>query len=109
MTQYAKFEARNAWLGKEFGESYARRLFGDAVVDAAPRYSRGKNVGKFKATIEWVKCVEGGWINTGPAYAGEATGRVENRSGKVVFAMLHDGSKTIATHGDVSYQYLIAR
>lgn len=104
MTQYAKFDVRSCWLGFEFGESYARKLFGDAAVDALPRYVRGKSAGKFKADITWVKCREGGWISTGPAYQEQAVGRVENRSGKVLCAALRVPDKGIvATHGDVQY------
>ena len=105
MTQYAKFEARTAWLGKPFGESYARRLFGDSAVDALPRYVRGKNAGKFKAEVAWVKCVEGGWINeVADVMRGEAIGRVENRSGKVLTAVLRSRETgNIATHGEPQY------
>ena len=105
MPQYAKFETKAAWLGTTFGESYARRLFGDAVVNALPRYVRGKNAGKFKAEVAWVKCVEGGWINEGSdVMRGEATGRVENRSGKVLTAVLRARETgNIATHGEPQY------
>lgn len=105
MAQYAKFETRSAWLGKPFGESYARRLFGDAVVEALPRYVRGKNAGKFKAEVAWVKCVEGGWIGEGwDSMAGEARGRVENRVGAVVAAVLRSrDAGNIATTGDFKY------
>ena len=85
MTQYASITTRSAWLGKEFGEEYARKIFGDDVVDALPRYVRGKNAGKFKAEIEWAKVERGGWIRTGAATAnGDATGRVENRAGSTI-------------------------
>lgn len=109
MTQHAKFETRSAWLGHEFGENYARRLFGDAVVDALPRYSRGKSVGKFKAEVAWVKCIEGGWISEGrDAMRDEAIGRVERRAGKVVLAVLRSrDTGDIATHGDIHYCRLL--
>lgn len=107
MTQYAKFQCRSAWLGTEFGEAYARKLFGDAAVDALPRYVRGKSVGKFKAEIAWVKCVEGGWISTGSAICGVPSGRVESRGNSTVFAALLQGGKAVAVHGDIKYASMI--
>jgi hypothetical protein len=107
MTQYAKFQTRSAWLGTEFGESYARKLFGDAAVDALPRYTRGKNVGKFKAEIAWVKCLQGGWISTGAAICGVPSGRVENRSDSTVFAALRQDGNPVAVHGDIKYASML--
>lgn len=89
----AKFEKKTAWLGTEFGESYARRLFGDAVIDSLPRYTKGKNTGKFKAEIAWLKCTAGGWVRLG-AYdydRGHGNGFVENKAGSTVYAVLRDG------------------
>lgn len=82
MTVRANYNIRESWLGKEFGESYARRLFGDDVVDALPKVSRGKNKGNFKASIRWIKIENGGWVPT------ESGGFVENRKGAVVVAQL---------------------
>ena len=110
MTQYAKFQSRSAWLGTEFGESYARRLFGDEVVDSLPRYVRGKSVGKFKADVSWLKCIEGGWIKTGYDHMREeSVGLVENRRGKVIVAILRtkDGN-LVATYGDNGLLHVIA-
>jgi hypothetical protein len=77
MTQYAKFKTNVAWLGQDFGEGFARRVFGDAAVDSLPRYARGKSAGKIKAEIAWVRCVEGGWVGQGrDAMREEAIGRV---------------------------------
>lgn len=85
MTQYAKFETKSAWLGTEFGESYARKIFGDEIVDALPRGVRGKNKGKLKQTIGWVKVIEGGWVKTRYDYMSEeGVGYVENRSGSTI-------------------------
>ena len=80
MTIYAKFEVKTAWLAKEFGDSYARRLFGNEVVDALPKYVKGNNLGKPRAEICWVKCTRGGWTQWG----------VENRRGSTVYAVLKD-------------------
>jgi hypothetical protein len=108
MTQYAKFKTRSAFLCGEFGAGYARRLFGEEVVDALPRFVRGKNVGRPKGMVEWIKCEEGGWIKTGPAgLDGSPQGFVERRAGSVVAAVLRDyNGKVIATHGDPKYLYL---
>lgn len=109
MPQYAKFESRSAWLGQSFGEGYARRLFGDAVVDSLPRCTRGKNTGKIQAEIAWVKCLEGGWIRAGRD-RDHPVGRVERRVGKVVFAVLRsrDEEGFIATHGDIEYCQMLS-
>jgi hypothetical protein len=87
MTARAQYVQKSAWLGTEFGESYARRLFGDEVIDQTPRYVRGKNAGKFKASVEWIKVERGGWVKTG-TYYGEPEGTVERRVGKQIAARL---------------------
>ena len=89
MTTRATIASRSAWLGKDFGEQLARRYFGDEAVDQLPRYVRGKNAGKLKAEIEWIKVENGGWVGTSVATAnGSAGGFVENRPGTVVAARL---------------------
>jgi hypothetical protein len=89
MTTRTTIASRSAWLGKDFGEQLARRYFGDETIDQLPRYVRGKNAGKLKAEIEWIKVENGGWVRTSAATAnGEAGGFVENRSGTVVAARL---------------------
>ena len=40
MTNRARIAHKRAWLGQQFGEDYARRLFGDEIVDSLPRYVR---------------------------------------------------------------------
>lgn len=80
----ANITTQNAWLGKEFGEQFARRLFGDEVIDALPRYSKGKNVGKHKATVEWKKCESGGWVSFGVG----GHGYVERRVGQILCARI---------------------
>lgn len=109
MTQRAKFETKSAWLGTEFGEKYARKIFGDDIVDALPRNVRGKNKGKLKQTIVWLKVVEGGWISEGFDHAYEqAVGRVERRVGSTIAWVLRqstwDGGEIIDSKGD---SYLI--
>ena len=84
MTQYARIETRSRWLSQEFGEGYARRIFGDELVDAMPRYVRGQRKGQLKGKIEWMKVARGGWVSAGVA----GYGHVENRSGSVIAARL---------------------
>jgi len=43
MTNRAQFNTRTADLTTEFGESMARKWFGDEAVDALPKFVRGKN------------------------------------------------------------------
>ena len=105
MTQRAKFEIKSAWLGTEFGEKYARKIFGDEVVDALPRNVRGKNKGKLKQTIVWLKVIEGGWVSEGRAHGGEeSVGFVERRVGSTIAWILRnstwDGGETIESKGD---------
>lgn len=83
----ASYAERQAWLGQEFGESFARKLFGDQIVNDLPRYVRGKNVGKFKAQIQWIKVEKGGWVSEGNYY-GEPVGHVERRVGETIAARL---------------------
>ena len=59
----AVLETKSAWLGSEFGEQLARKWFGDEIVDSLPRLTRGKNAGKIKAYLVWIKCTRGGWDN----------------------------------------------
>jgi hypothetical protein len=49
--QHASFQHKDAWVGGEFGESFARRKFGDDVVNSLPVKKRGKYKGRFNATI----------------------------------------------------------
>lgn len=78
--QRASYSTRDTWLGKEFGEKLARKYFGDELIDSLPRNTKGKSEGKLKATIEWIKVEEGGWVYNEQ--------RVERRVGKIVAARL---------------------
>jgi len=83
MTQYARIEEKFAYLSNDFGESMARRYFGDEFVNDLPRYVRGNRKGQIKGFIKWDKVVEGGWIGSGSSMQG-AEGSVENRKGSVI-------------------------
>lgn len=69
MANYASVEHRSAQISSEFGNEFARRVFGDAIVDALPKVSRGPRKGETKGTIQWEKCTKGGWSNK-PGRAG---------------------------------------
>lgn len=60
---FAESEIKEAWLSGEFGESYARHIFGDALVNGLPRYQRGQRKGQIKGKIAWRKITKGGWVS----------------------------------------------
>jgi len=83
MTTYANYETKEAWIKYDFGNELARRWFGDEVIDALPKISRGKNKGKPKGVLEWTKCHSGGWVS---GYGG---------GGGVMFPGIHKKKITI--------------
>jgi len=88
MANHAKFEARTAYLSDDFGESMARRYFGDELVDSMPRYVRGKRKGLLKGQIAWRKVAKGGFVITALNEGEGPSGYVERRVGKVIEARL---------------------
>jgi hypothetical protein len=78
--QYAKCINRSAKICEDFGMEMFIRYFGIhevmALLEQIPVYASGKNKGKPKGYVCWTHVTEGGWINTGPAYHGSATGHV---------------------------------
>lgn len=87
MANYASLTTRECWLGKEFGEQFAIRQFGQEIVNSLPRVTRGKNKDKHKASIRWVKVEKGGWVHKGSDDTG-ALGYVETRVGQVIACQL---------------------
>tara|TARA_R100001463_G_scaffold33103_1_gene73821 strand:+ start:531 stop:932 length:402 start_codon:yes stop_codon:yes gene_type:complete len=87
---YAVIEERSAWLSTEFGETLARKYFGDKVVDELPRYVRGKRKGQIKGEFNWLKVESGGWVRgVCSDVFGDIDGwGVERRKGKIIRAML---------------------
>jgi hypothetical protein len=86
MTVKANIDYRNGYMSSEFIEGMARRYFGDTVVDALPRYVKGKRKGQLKGFLRWQKVSRGGWVKTGP-YDSDgmtASGYVERRVGMVI-------------------------
>ena len=87
MTNYAVIDAREARLSEDFGEEFARRRFGDAAVDALPKFVRGKNKGRTKGWVSWKKVVCGGWVRNLSYGDG---GYVENRAGQIIEVTLSE-------------------
>lgn len=79
MSYRATINTRSAYLSSPFGEEFARRRFGDDVVDQLPVISRGPRKGKIKGQIEWAKVERGGWVKE---FGGD--GHVENRAGSII-------------------------
>ena len=89
--QHAIFERKQAWVGGEFGEKYARAKFGDEVVNALPVKSRGKYEGKINASIEWVKVKQAGFVSTRRPLEDDqyAPGYIEKREGQIIAVILY--------------------
>ncbi len=86
MWQYARIDKKRAFLCSDFGYDYAVRTFGKVFVDSLPKFVKGKNKGKTKGSIEWARCVEGGFYKTG---YNRGEGFVENRVGKIVSIVIN--------------------
>ena len=85
---HAQFKSKQAYLSGQFGEDMARRYFGNDLVDAMPRYVRGKRKGLLKGQIVWRKVERGGFVITGLNEGEGPSGYVERRVGKVIEARL---------------------
>ena len=83
---HAQFETGEAVLSSDWGEAKARAWFGDAAVDALPRYVRGPNAGKPKGVYVWTKVVRGGWVRCPELDGG---GYVETRRGAIIERALY--------------------
>jgi len=89
--QRAIFEHKQAWVGGEFGEAFARRKFGDDIVNSLPVKKRGKYKGRFNATIAWVKVSVPGWVPVGSKIYNDEyhPGYVEKRKDKIIAIILY--------------------
>lgn len=89
MTTYAKIEEKETYLCSDFGESFAKRYFGEEAINSLPKFIKGKNKGKTKGFIQWIKVISGGWVKEG-AYSEMygASGHVETRVGQVIEAKI---------------------
>jgi hypothetical protein len=81
----ATFTTKYASMQSEFGESYAAKLFGD-YLNNVPKYSKGKNKGKYKGQLSWTKVESGGFVKDQSINGGY----VETRKGWVVKAQIKD-------------------
>jgi hypothetical protein len=96
MTNYAKVESKEAWIKYDFGNELARKWFGDEVVDALPKITRGKNKGKPKGVLCWENCYVGGWVKAIPVGYPLRPGIYSKEirlDGKTIFVDPHDLSK----------------
>lgn len=63
--QRAVAEPKFAPLNSDFARSFVARHFGqaaaDAIYEALPKITRGKNKGQVKGLVLWTKCSVGGW------------------------------------------------
>ncbi len=99
MTNYAQFRGSSALLFTPFGEQMASRHFSVEELERVPRYVRGKHVGAMKGRIVWSKVVRGGWVRGARATAsGDASGRVENRVGKIIDVRIEPDSYGNGVH-----------
>jgi hypothetical protein len=64
MTNYAQFVAKKVPLASEFGEKFARRIFGDDDIDDLPVYVAKRKAGSFGFAEK------GGWVREGNYYDG---------------------------------------
>ena len=89
MTHLSCSKTGHAYISGEFGESMARRYFGDEVVDAMPRYVRGNRKGQFKGQLVWTKVIRGGWVRTGSYDADRGpSGYPERRVNQIIEVVL---------------------
>jgi hypothetical protein len=83
MTQYASIAHEKAFLFTARGEALARHKFGDAAVDALPKFtSRSKHAGKPKGLVTLRRVIAGGWVRLEQ--------RVERRVGQIITAELRE-------------------
>jgi len=67
-TARCQYEQKGCYIRSEFGQSYAKKVFGldDAGLEAlVGRYTRGKHKGELRGWIGWFKTTKGGWVKTG--------------------------------------------
>jgi len=88
----AQIETKKTYLSSEFGESYARRIFGDELINQLPRITRGERKGKLKGYIVWDKVISGGmtskkYIRDG-GYCHESERYLETRKNSVIYAAI---------------------
>ena len=86
----AQIDTKKAYLSSEFGENFARKIFGDELINQLPRTTRGERKGKLKGYIVWDKVIAGGittkkYVRDG-GYAHESERYLETRKNSVIYA-----------------------
>ena len=76
--------SHSAMLFSDFGIGMAQRYVPQAVIDAMPRFVRGKHVGKPKGVIVWKRVDRGGWVYE------PGGGHVEGRVGQNIDIAIHE-------------------
>ncbi|QHZ59786.1 hypothetical protein HWD03_gp107 [Alteromonas phage vB_AmeM_PT11-V22] len=64
LCQGCELQFLNAKLSSDFGLNLLKRKFPDnfeEILKEVGVYTKGKNQGKYRGAIFWVKCVKGGW------------------------------------------------
>jgi len=85
MSSLAVVIDKSALLSSDFGLGMAQRYVPQAVIDAMPKFVRGKRVGKPKGVIVWRYVKRGGWRYSD----GFRGGYVERRVGQNVEVAIH--------------------
>lgn len=92
----ATVSERTAYLSSDFGLALAKRYFSDEEIASFGVFKKGKNVGKPRGEIRWVKCETGGWLYS-KTFAASAFDEyytvsnpvgLERRKGKLIFVTL---------------------
>jgi hypothetical protein len=92
----ATVSEKRAYLSSDFGLSLAKRYFSDEEIASFGVFKKGKNVGKPRGEIRWVKCERGGWMYSN-TFAASAYDKcytvwnpvgVERRKGKLIHVTL---------------------
>jgi len=90
----AHIETKKAYLSTDFGESYARKIFGDELINKLPVITRGERKGKLKGYLIWDKVVSGGmthkkyWNYANGCYSFESDKYLEVRKNSIIFVAI---------------------
>ena len=76
----AEYKVRKSYLSDDFGYELAVKWFGEEMVDALPKYTKGKHEGKPMGLVKWVKVEKGGYD---PVFYSNS-GRLETRKGWIL-------------------------
>lgn len=105
---HAVITTKSAPLAYEFGQTLAKKYFGDEALENLPKYVRGAKKGQPKGRIHWRKVERGGWVSEGgyDDRYGMHNGHVETRVGKLISVAIviqnEDGENVIVSEcGDV--------